>query len=96
MEEYFAVHDNYFVIPKKEADLRYLSKTDMEELDKAISEYGTMPFGLLTTMSHDIAWEYAKNNKAMSIENILRETEDDEEYIAYITENINCQKAFIQ
>ena len=93
MKEYFTVYDEYFINIEKKADLRFLSKTDTAELDKSISKYGTMPFGLLTAISHDIAWEYAKENKEIAIENILREAGEDEGYISYITETINCQKA---
>ena len=95
MKEYFTVHNEYLVKPEKSPDLRYLSETDVSELDKSISEYGEMSLGILTATSHDLAWKYAKNNKEIAIENILREVGEDEEYISFISENINCQKALL-
>ena len=95
MKEYFTVHDGYFVNPAKETNLEYLSVTDTTELDTSITKYGKMPFGLLTAISHDLAWEYAEDKKAIAIENILREAGEDEEYISYIVEDINCQKALM-
>jgi uncharacterized phage-associated protein len=95
MKEYFTVHDGYFVNPEKETDLESLSITDTKELDISIAKYGRMPFGLLTAISHDLAWEYAEDKKAIAIENILREAGEDEEYISYIVEDINLQKALM-
>jgi len=94
MKEYFTVHGEYLIKLEKEPDLKYLSKTDITELDKSIAKYGKLPFGILSAISHGMAWEYADDNKAIIIENILREVGEDEGYIAYVTENINCQKAF--
>jgi uncharacterized phage-associated protein len=95
MKEYFTVYGGYFVNPEKKTDLEYLSITDTKELDISIAKYGRVPFGLLTAISHDIAWEYAEENKAIAIENILREAGEDEEYISYIVEDINFQKALM-
>jgi len=94
MKEYFTVHGEYFIKPEKKPDLYYLSKSDVSELNKSISKYGKMLFGTLSAISHDIAWQYAKNDKELSIENILREVGEDEEYIAYISDFMNTQKAF--
>jgi len=94
MKEYFTVHDTCLVKPEKETDLRLLSKTDTAELDKSIARYETASFNVLSSLSHDIAWTLAEDNKEIAIENILREAGENEEYISYITENINCQKVF--
>ena len=93
IKDYFTVHDVYFVKPEKKADLRFLSKTDISELNNSISKYGQLPFETLTKISHDIAWSLAKDNGEIAIENILREIGEDEEYISYVSDFMNCQKA---
>lgn len=37
----------YFLTAKREADTEYLSKAEMEELDKSIRENAYMPYGKL-------------------------------------------------
>jgi len=96
MKEFFTVYGEYFIKLEKKPDLKYLSKTDVTELDKSIAKYGKMQFGILSAISHGLAWEYAKENKEISIENILREVGEDEGYISYVTESINCQKALVK
>lgn len=95
LKEYFTIHGRYFVKPEKKPNLRYLSKTDISELDDSMLKYGELPHENLSKISHNAAWEYAEYSGEMAIENILREAGDDEEYISYITENINFQKALI-
>jgi uncharacterized phage-associated protein len=90
----FTVND-YFVKPLKEADLDFLSKTDIELLDASIAEYGSLSFEKTTKISHGTAWEAAKYDCPIDIENILKEVTDDECYIKYIKDFYNIQN-FLQ
>ncbi len=43
----------------RDADLTRLSRADIESLDRAIEQYGNMPFDARTELSHDAAWQEA-------------------------------------
>ena len=90
--ELFSVHDWYFINPKKQANLDYLSQSDIEELDNSISKYGLMSWDEIREKSHDFAWRATPDNTQISLDNIMRETGEDESYIAYISEQIALQK----
>jgi uncharacterized phage-associated protein len=94
--DFFSVHDNHFVTPKKSVDLRCLSKTDIMELDKSISEYGKYSFEKLSKISHGLAWESATENSKMYIENIMKEAGDNDEFIALISDSFQTQRIFCQ
>ena len=91
--ELFSVHDWYFISPKKEANLDYLSQSDTEELDSSLDKYGSMSWDEIREKSHDFAWRSTPDNGQISIDSIMRETGEDEAYIAYISEQIAFQKA---
>jgi len=91
--ELFSVHDWYFISPKKEADLDYLSQSDIEELDDSLSKYASMSWDEIRERSHDFAWRATPDNMQISLDSIMRETGEDESYIAYISEQIALQKA---
>jgi hypothetical protein len=69
--------------------------TDKEELDASIAKYMAWSFASMTTKSHGSAWQSAWDNPERDeiyVEDILRECNADEEYIAYIVENILAQR----
>lgn len=88
----FNVENKWIIKPLQDADMDYLSVTDIEELNDSISENGSLSMGELTDKSHSLAWNNTELNKEMSIENILREKGADKDYIRYITENIRMGK----
>ena len=47
------------LLPKREADLKYLSKSEIEALEQSIEENKSQTFGQLMRKSHDEAWEEA-------------------------------------
>lgn len=94
LKVYFEFANKYCLRPKKEADLDYLSETDIECLDNAISKCNGLSFGELTELSHDMAWNNTRKDRAMSVKDILRETGDSEEYASYVSEKIKLEKAF--
>lgn len=47
------------LLPKREADLKFLSKSEIEALDQSIEENKSLTFGQLMKKSHDEAWDEA-------------------------------------
>jgi uncharacterized phage-associated protein len=89
----FCVHDWFFIQPKEDANLDYLSESDVEELDYSLDKYGHLSWDEVRERSHDFAWRATPYNKQIDLDNIMRETGEDEAYIAYISEHIALQKA---
>jgi len=89
----FSVQGWYFILPNTEANLDYLSQSDVEELNDALNKYGLMSWDEVREKSHDFAWRATPSNRQISIDNIMRENGEDENYIEYITEHIALQKS---
>lgn len=89
----FSINKNMFVKPLKDADLDFLSISDIEELDKSIEKYGALSHELLSTISHAYAWQRTSRNSAMDLDNILRENGEGEDFIKHIAEDIAFVKA---
>ena len=67
----FSVEKNSVIRPFREADLDFLSDSDLECLDEAIRQYGSLSFKELTNRSHDAAWHSANENDLIEIEQII-------------------------
>lgn len=81
--------------PLRDADMDYLSDSDVAEIENAIKTYKDADFKELTRLSHDSAWKKTWDSPStdeISVEDILHECKADEEYISYIVENITAQK----
>lgn len=80
--------------PLRDADTDYLSASDIAEIESAIHTYKDADFKELTRLSHGSAWKktWESSNDEISVEDILRECEADEEYIHFIVENITARK----
>jgi uncharacterized phage-associated protein len=89
----FSVENKTFIAPRRGADSYFLSKSDVDELDVSLRNYGSLSFDELTKRSHTLAWEKASKNGKISAENILREAGESEEYISYVCEQINAAQA---
>lgn len=74
------------VKPLQKPNLNTLSKTDIEHLDNALELYGDMSWDEVREKSHDYAWRNTIKNAPISLENIVRETGSDSEYLNYIKE----------
>ena len=66
------IQSNYVVIPRIPPDLEFLSETDVECLNFAVENYGTMSFSELTNLSHDEAYEATGFNDYIDIEDIAK------------------------
>ncbi len=94
LKAFLGFANKYILIAKKEADLDYLSETDIECLDNAIEKCKDKSFSELTEMSHDLAWSNTLRDRAMSIKDILREVGDDEDYVSYIDNKIETEEIY--
>ena len=95
LKQYFDFTNKYILINKKEADLDYLSESDLECLNNAINRCKNKSFTELTEMSHDIAWNNTQRDRSMSIKDILREAGDDEEYVSYMDRKLETEEMFM-
>lgn len=94
LKAFFTVNGK-FLEPLRDADISYLSDTDISELDSSIDKYSAIDFGEMTRLSHGSAWQNAWDNPIVdeiSVEDILRECDADEAYINFVVENITAQK----
>ena len=81
----------YYLLPKRQANIDYLSISDMEILEDCITKYGNMSFVELESVSHPNCWKVAKENpKNPLIEtaDIARDGGANEKLIEYINEMI--------
>lgn len=90
----FHFKNKYVIEPERDANLDYLSESDIECLNIAIDKCKDKSFEDLTTMSHDLAWSNTRKDREMSIKDILRENGDTEEYVEYISSKLEVEKAF--
>ena len=94
LKAFFSVNDKY-LNPLREADLAYLSKSDIDELDEAIKRYRNADFSTMTSLSHGSAWKSAwddPNRDEITVHDILKESGADEAYINYIDELMTAKK----
>lgn len=98
LQAFFGV-EGFCIKPLRDADMSYLSATDLEQLDSAIEKCASLNFGERTQLSHGSAWQKAWDNPTtddIAIEDILAESGADKEFIYFIVENINAQKEMAQ
>ena len=80
----------YFISAVESPDMDELSASDVEMLDKSISENQTLPFDTLSRKSHDIAWQEAwgkAQNSPMEPVLMARAAGASDATIEYILEN---------
>lgn len=71
--------------PKRNADLYFLSNSDIQELDKSLDTYGRLTWTEIREKSHDYAWHKTVKGQAINVEDILTESGNDEQYIYCIS-----------
>ena len=80
----------YYITATEMPDMDELSASDIEMLDKSISENQTLPFSTLSRKSHDIAWQEAWNrqhNSSIDHKLMARAAGASEATLEYIREN---------
>ena len=83
------------LLAKREADLDYLSQSERECLDEAISENAGLTFDQLKQKSHDTAWQeaYQSNDDLMSTVSIAKAAGANEAMLEYIIDQLEVEKA---
>lgn len=93
----FASEDaRYVLMPKRVADMGYISESEKEMLDKSINENASLSFEDLLKKSHDIAWKDAYDKKKSGKISIVKMAEAvfaDEKTIEYIIEQLELEEA---
>lgn len=82
----FSVKNGHHIDPLRDANIDWLSESEIMCLDKAIEDYGKLPFGRLTKESHDSAWDAADENEFIGIEDIARACPSAEELLEHIAD----------
>ena len=89
--------DAYYMLKaKRNADSDYLSKADIEALDRSIAENGSLPYGELRAKSHGEEWGRAykqAGRKVMDIVGMAKDAMASEDMIEYIKENLAIEAA---
>ena len=90
----------YMLAPRREADMDYLSKADVDALDKSIAENALLPYGVLREKSHGSEWHRAyygqgTGRKVMDTVGLARDGMASEDMIAYIKENLCVDAALV-
>ena len=94
LKGYFHFINKYVIEADKDADLDYLSDTDVECLDYAINKCKGKTCGELTEMSHDLAWNNTLRDREMSVKDILRENGENEDYVEYVASKLEVENTF--
>ena len=91
-KRYFTV-DGYEVMPQSEADMDYLSGTDVRELTASLDSHAAVNSLKLSEQSHGFAWEQTPRDREMDAANIMREAGATDEMIGHVSEMLtfeNC------
>lgn len=70
--------------PKRDANADLLSESDIECLDRAIRELGTLEPPELIEVCHDKAWHATGRNKMISVEEIAKTLPNGDQVIEYL------------
>lgn len=95
-EKDFSVSD-YYLLPKRESDMDFLSNYDVEVLNDCIDKYAKMPFTELENSSHTNCWKKAREKSGrhfIDVADIARDGGADEDIIKYINDSIAFDEAF--
>lgn len=82
------------MLPLKDVDLDYLSKSEIEALDESITENVKLTFSELLKKSHDAAWRKAfeKGKRKMSVLDMAQVADADDETLAYIKAQLELEE----
>jgi uncharacterized phage-associated protein len=88
----------YMWSAKRQANLDYLSKSEIEELDKSIAENAYLPYNTIKAKSHGEEWNRAfySNNpgrKIMDVVGMAKDASAPESVIDYIREELEIERA---
>lgn len=95
LKKYFIFDNRFMVRALVSPDMDELSASDVKCLNYAIEYCRDKSFEELTRCSHGLAWNNTKNDRTMSVKDILREVGEDEAYVEYIADKQRTQAAFL-
>lgn len=75
---------DFNVIANRQANCDYLSKSDIDCLDEAIAENGTLSFTELNNKSHDALWLEADRNNEILFDDFVKHSQNSEQLKAYL------------
>ena len=78
--------DGHYCVPLEIPDMDFLSKSNIDALDKSISEYKDIDSIRLSELSHDIAWNNADKSDKINFIDIAKAGGASDEMIDYILE----------
>ncbi|MDE6448572.1 MAG: SocA family protein [Muribaculaceae bacterium] len=85
------------LLPKREVNLKFLSKSEIETLEQSIEENESLTFGQLMRKSHDQAWDEANRcangTNVISPISMARVLNADEAILEYIEEQMQIESA---
>lgn len=85
------------LLPKRDADLKYLSKSEIEALDQSIEENKSLTFWQLMKKSHDEAWDEANRRvnetHVISPISMAKVLDADDAMLEYIEEQMQIESA---
>lgn len=85
------------LLPKREANLKFLSKSEIEALEQSIDENESLTFGQLMRKSHDQAWEEANRRtngtNVISPVSMAKVLNADDAMLEYIEEQMQIESA---
>ena len=79
-----SVENHKVIKSKRDADIDYLSETEVDALNHAIALCRYKKFGELADLSHDSAWKKAQPNKSMDLIAIAEAGGANEPMVSYI------------
>lgn len=75
-------------------DMDYLSQSEVDILDKYISQFKDLTFQQVSELSHGFAWSNTKRYGEISVRDRLTELGDNDGYIEFIEEQLKAEEAF--
>ena len=88
----FIVERWMYVTPKRQADMDELSMSEIKIFDQIIAKYWDYTPEQLSEASHGYAWNNTLRDHAISVEDIMKEFGAEQDYIDYVSENMQIQK----
>lgn len=86
-----AVDNWMYITPKKEADLRKLSKNNLYVMNECLENYGDLSFDEIREKSHDTAWRSTAKNYVISLDDMSMEAGVHQDELDYVHENYKMQ-----
>ena len=85
------------LLANREANMKYLSRSEIEALEQSIEENESLTFGQLIRKSHDTAWEEAhrraNGSNVISPVSMARVLDADDAMLEYIEEQMQIESA---